>query len=183
MSLLEVRKYPDPVLNTRAEPISEVTSEIKTLIEDMFETMYRNRGIGLAANQVGVAKRVIVLDIPEEDEEGDQRYEGRERKPIALINPEIVEERGSIKYEEGCLSVPGINAGVQRFASVRLKALDGDGRPVEISAEGLLAIALQHEIDHIDGILFIERLSWLKRDYIKRKLKKTHEEAPEGNFL
>src|SRR3972149_7937062 len=113
MSLLEVRKYPDPVLNTRAEPVGEITPEIKALIEDMFETMYRNRGIGLAANQVGVAKRVIVLDIPEEDEEGDQRDEGRERKPIALINPEIVEESGSIKYEEGGVSGTGINADVQ----------------------------------------------------------------------
>ena len=176
MAIREVIKYPDPILKTKTVPVSEITPEIKTLIDDMVETMYDKRGIGLAANQVGVSKRVVVLDVPDEDTEGTEREKGKNL--IALINPEIVNFQGSIRYEEGCLSVPGITAEVVRAAEVRVKALDREGKPVEISAGGLFAIALQHEIDHIDGVLFIDRLSWLKRDFIKRKLRKTTEDEP-----
>lgn len=168
MSLLEILKYPDPFLSKRAEPVEEVTEEIQRLIDDMTDTMYHARGIGLAAVQVGVGKRVIVIDIPSGDDE--ERVKGKNL--LALINPEIRSSEGSTKFEEGCLSVPGVTADVIRADKVTVTALDRKGDPVKIDAEGLLAIALQHEIDHLDGTLFIDRLSRLKRDLIKRKLKK-----------
>ncbi len=172
MTLLNIIKYPDPFLRTTAEAVKEVDAAIKTLIENMAETMYRNKGIGLAAVQVGVAKRIIVLDVPDEDEE--KREKGKNL--LALVNPEVVEAEGSSTYEEGCLSLPGINADVKRAAVVTVRALDREGAPVEVKAEGLFSTALQHEIDHLDGILFIDKLSWLKRDFIKRKIKKSLEE-------
>jgi peptide deformylase len=187
MSVLEILKYPDPFLKTEAAPVGSVDDSIRTLIDDMFETMHRYRGIGLAAVQVGADKRVIVLDLPEigldedPDTEPDEPYEPGERTRfvLALVNPEIVESDGKIVYEEGCLSVPGVNADVQRAAHVKVVALDRDGSRVEMEAEGLLSIAIQHEIDHLDGILFIDRLSRLKREFVKRRLKKQIE-AQEG---
>jgi len=173
MSLLEVLKYPDPFLRTTCEVVSEVDESIVTLIDDMVETMYANKGIGLAAVQVGVAKRVIVLDVPadydDDDEEAEQK---RERVLLCMVNPEITWREGKEKFEEGCLSIPGVNEYVERSARVGVKGLGRNGKVIELEAEGLLAIALQHEIDHLDGILFIDRLSWLKRDRIKRRLKK-----------
>jgi len=168
MAIREVLAYPEPVLAEKAEPVEEVDSGIKELIADMIETMYGARGIGLAANQVGVAKRVIVLDVPDFDDEESARGDNL----VALVNPEIKEAGGTTKYEEGCLSVPGVTADVVRSERVTVAGLDGEGNPVEINAEGLFAIALQHEIDHLDGVLFIDRLSRLKRDLIKRKLRK-----------
>lgn len=168
MSLLNILKFPDPFLTTVAKPVEEVDEEVRTLIEDMAETMYQARGIGLAAVQVGVDRRVIVLDVPT-DEEGERE---RGENLLALINPVVVSSEGSRKFEEGCLSVPGVTADVVRADHVVVEALDRDGNHVEISAEGLMATALQHEIDHLDGTLFIDRLSRLKRDYIKRKLRK-----------
>ncbi len=194
MGVLEILKYPDPFLKTLAAPVESVDDSIRMLIDDMFETMYRYRGIGLAAVQVGVDKRIIVIDVPEidldedldaapvtsfdEPDESDEPAE-RTRFVLSLVNPEIVESEGKLVYEEGCLSVPGVNADVQRAAHVKVVALDRDGSRVEMEAEGLLAIAIQHEIDHLDGILFIDRLSRLKREFVKRRLKKQIE-AQEG---
>ncbi len=193
MSVLGILKYPDPFLKTEAAPVGSVDDSIRTLIDDMFETMCRYRGIGLAAVQVGVEKRVIVLDVPEigldedletafaETAETAETGEPAERRRfvLSLVNPEIVESDGKLVYEEGCLSVPGVNADVQRAAHVKVVALDRDGSRVDMEAEGLLAIAIQHEIDHLDGILFIDRLSRLKREFVKRRLKKQIE-AQEG---
>ncbi len=170
MTLLGILKYPDPFLKTKAKKVESIDDGIRALIRDMTETMYQARGIGLAATQVGVDKRVVVLDVPDDEERRE-----RGKNLMALINPEILESSGSIKYEEGCLSVQGINADVERASNVKIRALDREGNAIEFEAEGLFAIALQHEIDHIDGILFIDRLSPLKRDMIKRKIKKALE--------
>ncbi|MEK7688624.1 MAG: peptide deformylase [Deltaproteobacteria bacterium] len=169
MSVLNILKYPDPFLKTKAKPVSKIDADIKRLISDMAETMYFARGIGLAATQVGVDKRVAVLDIPK----GEDYKKGENL--IVLINTEITAYEWEIKYEEGCLSLPGFTAEVKRFANVTVKGLNQDGNDVDIKAEGLLAIAIQHEIDHLDGLLFIDRLSKLKRDIIKRKIKKVIE--------
>ncbi|MBI5810338.1 MAG: peptide deformylase [Deltaproteobacteria bacterium] len=174
MALLNILKYPDPFLKTKASPVDAVDKGIKTLVSDMIETMYYGRGIGLAAVQVKAGHRVAVLDVPDDmDKEGPERERGKNL--IVLINPEIISSSGTIVYEEGCLSVPGVTADVTRADKVTVKALNRDGNPIEISAEGLLAIVIQHEIDHLDGLLFIDRLSRLKRDIIKRKLKKALE--------
>ena len=170
MPILDILKYPDPFLKTKAKPVSNMDDKIKKLISDMVDTMYFAKGIGLAATQVGVDKRVAVLDVPEKED-----YQ-RGKNLIAIINPEITAHEGEIKYEEGCLSVPGFTADVKRFVNVIVKALDKDGKVIEIKAQGLFAIALQHEIDHLDGLLFIDRLSKLKRDIIKRKIKKAIED-------
>jgi peptide deformylase len=170
-AILEILKYPDPFLKTKASEVKTVDRSIKTLIADMIETMYHAKGIGLAAVQVGVDKRVIVLDVP--DENVEERQKGKNL--VALVNPEIIKAVGETKYEEGCLSVPGITADVVRASEVTVKALDREGRPVQIEASGLFAIALQHEIDHLDGFLFIDRLSRLKKEIVKRKLKKAFE--------
>ncbi len=172
MSVLEILKYPDPALKTRAREVEVVDDETKALVSDMVDTMYHAGGIGLAANQVGIDKRVIVLDVPDEDKKEDYK---KGKNLMALINPEIVESSGSITYEEGCLSFPGFTADVERSYKVRVRGLDKEGGKVDMEAEGLLAIALQHEIDHLDGILFIDRLSRLKRDMLKRKYRKAME--------
>mgnify|MGYP001614474977 CR=1 FL=1 len=169
MFILDILKYPDPLLKTKAKPVTKVDDETKKLIGDMIETMYAARGIGLAATQVGMNKRVAVLDVPDCED-----YQ-KGKNLLAIINPEIVSYEGEIKYEEGCLSIPGFTAEVKRFSSVVVTALDKDGNALEIDAEGLLAIALQHEIDHLNGMLFIDRLSKLKREMIKRKIKKARE--------
>lgn len=166
--ILNILKYPDPFLKTKAAPVERVDDGVRKLMDDMVETMYAARGIGLASVQVGDPRRVVVLDIPDENDE--ERVKGKNL--LLLANPEIVSSEGEMVYEEGCLSLPGINADVERAAKVKVKALDRDGNPVEIDASGLLAIALQHEIDHINGILFIDRLSRLKRELVKRKYMK-----------
>jgi len=171
MNILEILKYPDPFLKTTASEVETVDESIKTLIDDMIETMYHARGIGLAAVQVGVGKRVVVLDVPDEDVE--ERQKGKNL--LALVNPRIVRAEGETKYEEGCLSVPGITADVVRASEVTVEALDRQGQPATIEATGLFAIALQHELDHLDGVLFIDRLSRLKKEIVKRKLKKAFE--------
>lgn len=169
--ILEIIKYPDPFLKTHAARVDAVDESVRKLIDDMVETMYYARGIGLASVQVGDARRVIVLDVPGEDE--DERIKGKNL--IALVNPEIVLVEGETTFEEGCLSVPGVTADVDRAARVRVQALDRDGKPFEVDAEGLLAIALQHEIDHLNGMVFIDRLSRLKRELVKRKYRKSLE--------
>lgn len=173
MAILEILKYPDPFLKKKTKPVEIINADIEKLISDMTETMYFAKGIGLAANQVGVDKRVVVLDVPDEDDRKDYK---KGENLIAIINPEIIEQDGEINYEEGCLSVPGFNADVKRFASVNIRGLDKNSRDIEIDAHGLFAIALQHEVDHLNGMLFIDRLSRLKREFIKKKILKAIEE-------
>jgi peptide deformylase len=160
MAVLTVRKYGDPVLRTKARPVAEITPEIRSIVLDMIDTMYEEVGIGLAASQVGIPLRLMVV--------GDEQ--GREAR--ALVNPVISDSGGEVTAEEGCLSIPGIFAQVRRAEWVRLEAHDLDGQPVSMTARGLAARVLQHEMDHLDGILFIDRLEPVARDRIKRKIKK-----------
>jgi peptide deformylase len=160
MAVLSVRKYGDPALRRRAEPVGAVTPEIRAIIADMTETMYDEVGIGLAAPQVGIALRLIVVA----DDQG--------RNVQALLNPAITDKGGEAAAEEGCLSIPGVFAPVTRAAWVRVEAQSVDGKPVTIDARGLRARVLQHEIDHLDGVLFIDRVDPVTRDRIKRKIKK-----------
>ena len=164
MSILPILTYPNPELKKISRPVDKVDKDIVRLIDDMFETMYDAPGIGLAAPQVGVQKRVIVLDLGERD--------GEEVAPLAIVNPEIVSSEGETTFEEGCLSVPEFTADVVRAARVKLRGINRSGEAIEIDADGLLAIALQHEIDHLDGILFVDRIGTVKRDIFRRKLKK-----------
>ena len=142
--------YPDPFLATTAAPVAKVDDSVRTLVRDLFETMYAANGVGLAATQVGVGKRVIVVDISPVEEEA---------APLALVNPEIVESQGCVLGLEGCLSVPGVEGEVARAETVLLRGMDEKGSPVTVRAQGLLARAIQHEIDHLDGILFIDKLT------------------------
>jgi peptide deformylase len=168
MAVLKVRKYGDPVLRRRAAEITDVTPELHRTIADMIETMYDEAGIGLAAPQVGISLRLMVVG-------HDARNE-----PRALINPVIVGRGGEVTAEEGCLSIPGIFAPVTRSEWVDLEAKDVDGNPVKIRGQGLLSRVLQHEMDHLDGVLFIDRLDPVTRDRIKRRIKKEGlpEDAP-----
>ncbi len=161
MAIRTILHYPDPRLRRKAEPVAEVDGEIRRLIDDMAETMYAAPGIGLAAVQIDVPKRVVVIDVSET----------RDRLQV-FINPEIVEKEGEQTFEEGCLSVPGIFDEVTRAARVKLRALDREGRPFELVAEGLLATCIQHEIDHLDGKVFVDYLSKLKQSRIRKKLEK-----------
>ena len=165
MPLREVLQFPDKRLRRESQPIEKVTDEIRALAADMLEVMYDEPGIGLAAPQVGEAVRLIVVDTEWTEEDA-------ERNPLVLVNPEIVEESGSLTWNEGCLSVPDFQADVERSGEVVLQATDLDGKPVEIRAEGLQAVCFQHEIDHLDGVLFIDRISRLKREMYVRKRKK-----------
>ncbi len=161
MAKLDILHYPDPRLRNHGAAVEKVDDEIRKLIDDMIETMYEAPGIGLAATQVNVAKRVIVVDISEDKSD-----------PLALVNPEIDERDGEVETEEGCLSVPGIYETVRRPEHIRVTALDRDGKTIEIKAEGLLAVCIQHEVDHLDGRLFVDYLSRLKRQRIKKKAEK-----------
>ena len=161
MAKREVLHFPDPRLRLKAEPVETVDEEIRTLVDDMFETMYAAPGIGLAATQINVQKRVLVVDVSEDQSE-----------PLALINPEIVESVGEEEMDEGCLSVPGFYERVRRADRIRVRALARDGESFELDADGLLAVCIQHEIDHLDGKLFVDYLSSLKRNRIRKKLEK-----------
>ncbi len=164
MAKLEILEFPDPRLRTVAKPVEKVDDELRKLIDDMFETMYACPGIGLAATQVNVHQRLIVMDLSED-----------QSQPRVFINPEITPLTDELApYEEGCLSVPGFYEKVQRPARVRIKALDRDGNAFEEEADELLATCIQHEIDHLDGKLFVDYVSRLKRDRIKKKLEKIH---------
>ncbi len=164
MALFEILTYPDPRLKQVSEPVEKVDREIEKLVADMLETMYAAPGVGLAAPQVGILKRVIVLDVGRLTEEGKQ--------PLAVINPEIVSSEGETVFDEGCLSVPEFTADVTRAEKIVLTGLNERGESVELDADGLLAIALQHEVDHLNGILFFDRLGRIKRDIFKRKYAK-----------
>ncbi|MBP6345374.1 peptide deformylase [Neisseriaceae bacterium CLB008] len=161
MALLDILRYPDERLHTVAKPVAEVDARIKKLVSDMAETMYDAAGIGLAATQVNVHERVVVMDLSEE-----------KNQLLVLINPEIVAQSGQTTYEEGCLSVPGVYDTVTRAEAVTVRALDAEGKPFELKADGLLAICIQHELDHLAGKVFVEYLSEMKQNRIKTKLKK-----------
>lgn len=161
MARLDILRFPDERLRTKAKPVETVDDNIRQLVEDMLETMYEAPGIGLAATQVNVHKRVLVVDVsPEKD------------SPLCLINPVIIAKDGIEEREEGCLSVPGIFETVQRADHIKVKALDKDGKEFTMEAEDLLAVCIQHEMDHLEGKLFVDYLSAMKRNRIKKKLEK-----------
>jgi peptide deformylase len=161
MALLDILTFPDARLRRTAEPVEQVDGQIRNLVDNMFETMYAAPGIGLAATQVNVLRRVIVIDVSEDHSQ-----------PICLINPEILERTGVEEMDEGCLSVPGFFETVQRAERVRVRALNRDGESFDLDADGLLAVCIQHEIDHLDGRLFVDHISSLKRQRIRKKLEK-----------
>ncbi len=161
----EIRIYPDEVLKKEAQRVEEFNAELKELVEDMFDTMYKRGGVGLAANQVGVLKRVFILDL----NSGKER-QGEEK--LIFVNPEIIHSEGEVVAEEGCLSLPGLWKKVKRAAKVVIRAQDLEGKEFQMEAEGLLARALQHELDHLNGIIFIDRLSPLQRRLALEKYKK-----------
>jgi peptide deformylase len=166
MALLDILHYPDKRLRTVAEPVDVVDDSIRRLVDDMFETMYAAPGIGLAATQVNVHKRVIVMDLSAEKNE-----------PLCLINPEIIKREGVEQTEEGCLSVPDVFETVERAERVTVKALDRDGKEFTLEADGLLAVCIQHEMDHLLGNLFVDYLSPLKQMRVKKKLQKARRQA------
>ena len=172
MALRKILHYPDPVLKQKAVPVTEFDAELKQLAEDMVETMYAAPGVGLAAPQVGVLQRLIVLDCSAKDEPADL---------LIAVNPEVLSGEGESLEEEGCLSVPGYWACVKRQANVTMRYQDLDGSPCERQAEGLLAVGIQHEIDHLDGVLFVDRLSPLKRSMFKKKYLKMLKEEEAVN--
>jgi len=161
MALLDILHFPDPRLRTQAKPVAAVTDDIRKLVDDMLETMYQAPGIGLAATQVNVHQRVVVIDVSKEQDQ-----------PMVFINPEILDKQGVEAMDEGCLSVPGIYERVERADRVRMRALDRNGEPFEMETDDLLAVCIQHEIDHLEGKLFVDYLSQLKRMRIRKKLEK-----------
>lgn len=161
--ILKIVKYPDPILSQPGEPVTEFNAELRKLVADMYETTYANQGIGLAAPQVSVSKRVTVIDVSMGKNPKDK---------LVLINPEIISSEGKLYEEEGCLSFPDIREKVVRHAKVRIRAQDEKGKWFEMDGEDVLARCFQHEIDHVDGMLFIFRMSALKRDLVQRKIRK-----------
>ena len=178
LALLEVLKFPDPRLRKKCQPVVKVTKEMKQFAADMLETMYHHKGIGLAAAQVNRQIRFLVADTRPRDEQG--RYDNSQmgelemkvNQPIKIFNPVIVEKRGKTSYDEGCLSVPTYYETVERFEWIRVEGLNETGEPISLEVDGLLSICIQHEIDHLDGKLFIDRLSPIKANRLKAKIKK-----------
>ncbi len=167
MARLEILEFPDPRLRQRAKPVAVVDDAVRRLIADMLETMYQAPGVGLAATQVNVHQRVVVIDVSED-----------QSQPLVFINPEItVLDEAQCDYDEGCLSVPGFYETVVRPEHIRVQALDREGKPFEITPSGLLAVCIQHEVDHLNGKLFVDHISSLKRDRIRKKLEKKHREG------
>ena len=164
--VLKLFTYPDPLLKEISKEVTDFSKELKSLSDDMFKTMYENSGIGLAAPQVGILKRIVVIDLQEDDK----------KVPLIFINPQIIEACGSTTFEEGCLSVPGYHEVVKRKKDITVKFQDLEGKEQVINATGLLAICLQHEIDHLNGILFIDQISQLKKGFFKKWFKKNHSE-------
>ncbi len=167
MAIRPILEYPDPRLREVANPVAAVTPEIQTLVDDMAETMYAAPGCGLAATQIGEMHRIFVVDCAEEDEPSDLRV---------FINPEIFEKDGQVAWDEGCLSFPGVREEIKRAKRVKVRALDREGRSFELEAEGLLAVAIQHETDHLDGVLMIDKLNALKKRMMGRKLAQARKE-------
>jgi peptide deformylase len=175
MAILPIITLPDPLLRKTSAPIERVDEELQRLIDDMLETMYDAPGVGLAAVQVGVPRRLIVLDVGGEAEDEKEN----QKRPLVMVNPEIVRVGPEMRmHEEGCLSIPDVRIEIERPSTARVRFIDRDGRPQEIEAEGLLATAVQHEIDHLNGKLIIDRLSRLKRDIIVRRFKKQAKAEP-----
>lgn len=170
MPKLDILTFPDPRLRNKALPVTQVDADIRRLVDDMLETMYAAPGIGLAAPQVNISRRVVVIDTSEHKD-----------TPLCLINPNILSAEGREQMDEGCLSVPGFFETVTRAERVRVEALDRDGNPFTLDADGLLAVCIQHEIDHLDGKLFVDHISMLKRQRIKHKLLKDQRQAVSGN--
>ena len=170
MALMKIYSYPEPVLKEKAAPVTEFDENLKQLVDDMAETMYAAPGIGLAAPQVGISKRLTVIDCASKDEPSQL---------IALVNPEIIAKEGEVCEEEGCLSVPGYYAKVHRSAAVQVRFQDVEGNTKVIEAEGLMAVACQHEIDHLDGILFVDHLSSLKKSMFRKKWQKLQQQHEE----
>jgi len=165
MATMEIKTYPDEVLSKKAEPVKEFNDGLQKLIDDMIETMYAAPGLGLAANQVGVLKQVLVIDVSTGEEESSL---------MVLVNPEIVLMEGTHESEEGCLSIPDYTTIVKRAEMVNVKCLDRHGEPFEVESEGLLAKALQHEIDHLNGILFVDRIGRIKKEFFKKRYAREH---------
>ncbi|CAL1238937.1 peptide deformylase [Candidatus Methylocalor cossyra] len=161
MAILSILEFPDERLRKKAAPVTAVDEPLQRLIDDMLETMYAAPGVGLAATQVNVPKRIVVIDVSED-----------KNSPLCLINPEVLEKSGSVETDEGCLSVPGIFEKVSRASKIKVRAWDRDGNTFEQEAEGLLAVCIQHEMDHLEGKLFVDYLSPLKRQLVRKKLKK-----------
>lgn len=168
VSLLDILFYPDPSLRKIATPVANVDGRVADLVDSMLETMYHAPGIGLAATQINVHERIVVIDVSEESD-----------SPLTLINPEIKCLEGEAEMQEGCLSIPGIYETIKRPSEVQITALDRDGNPFELEADGLLAVCIQHEIDHLDGKLFVDYLSVLKRNRIRKKMIKAAKEREE----
>lgn len=168
MAVLEILTYPNSTLTRRAEEVEKVDGKIRKLISDMVDTMYANGGVGLAAPQVGVSKRVIVVDVRPYDPSASL---------ISIVNPEVVSEGEEVLHEEGCLSVPECAVGIKRRQWIKVKGLDKRGREIEVEGEGMLAIALQHEIDHLNGRVILDRMSRIKRDLYKKRLQKAKVKA------
>lgn len=170
MAIRPILTYPDPRLREVAQPVERVDDAIRALVEDMAETMYAAPGVGLAANQIGVPLRIFVIDIAQEDEPSELRV---------FINPELLERDGTQLYREGCLSFPGVAEEVKRAATVKVRALNAQGEPFELEAEGLLAVAIQHENDHLDGVLMVDKFNALKRRMIGRRVSQAVAEMSE----
>ena len=168
MALLPILHHPDPRLREKAKPVTRFDAALKQLVTDMFETMYAAPGVGLAATQVGIAQRVAVMDCSREE---------NRREPIVMVNPEILEQSDPEEVDEGCLSVPGVSDTLKRFRRVEARAQDASGQAFEIEADGLMAQCIQHEIDHLDGKLYIDRLSSLKRERLLKRLREERDAA------
>lgn len=166
----EIVKYPEKVLKRKGLPVTVIDEEIQTLIDDMIETMYNAPGVGLAAPQVGVSKRIAVIDVS---------TKGAEMPLLVLINPEILRREGEVEFEEGCLSLPGFTAKIERAEKLLVRALNREGKQLEIESEGLLSIAIQHEMDHLDGLLIIDRISPIKREFFKKRFQKIQKTGKE----
>jgi peptide deformylase len=165
MALLEIKKYPDKILKHKTSELTDIDAQTQNIVDDMIETMYRASGIGLAANQVGISQRLCVIDL--------SLRESNKIPLIVLINPVVVQKEGVVDSEEGCLSIPGYMTSIKRAEKVLVKGLNREGKPIEVEGDGLLARALQHEIDHLDGLLFIDRMSPIRREFFKRRYKKS----------
>ncbi|MHA7628465.1 peptide deformylase [Corallococcus sp. M7] len=167
----EILIWPDPILKQKAKPVAKVDDKVRALIKDMFETMYAAEGVGLAAPQVGILQRIIVLDT---------RPQQPDSKPLAMINPEFVALEGETTYTEGCLSIPGEAEDVDRAAVATVRYLDEEGQEQTLRCDGLLAIAVQHETDHLDGTVFVDHVSTLKREFIRKRMKKLKASREQG---
>jgi peptide deformylase len=164
MAILDIKKYPEKILREKVSPLENIDARIQHLIDDMIDTMYTARGVGLAANQIGILKRLCVMDTSLKEEKNSL---------IILINPVIIEKEGTVEAEEGCLSIPGYTTTIKRSERVYVKGLNREGKTLEIEGIGLLARVFQHEIDHLDGLLIVDRMSPIKREFFKRRYKKS----------